>query len=87
MQTAIAIVSGYYHYSQIASLHLERYDSNNYRFEKVKIKPGERPLAKAGSVFKDEWIHVSEDGIGSLVEGESYKDHMDFSRLSHNSHL
>ena len=79
-----AVSPGYYHYSQIKSMVLRRYDSNNYRFEQVIILPEEKPVHMLQTAFKDEWLTVSADGIGTLVDGESHRDYMDFSRLSHN---
>ena len=82
-----SIQPGYYHYSQIKSMSLQRYDSSNYRFEKVVILPGENPLQQLKTTFKDEWVTVSADGIATLVEGDTHRDYMDFSRLSHNDKM
>ena len=77
--------AGYYHYRQLKSMKLHDLRPG-YELRNIEVLEGESPTANLASpFFKDEYIWVNTDGIGTLLnEDATYRDYMEFTRLAHN---
>lgn len=76
--------AGYYHFRQIKSMKLHDLRPG-YQFVDVVVLDGQLPSNQPGT-FKDEFIWVTKDGVGTLVDEEAtYRDYMEFQRMAHNA--